>query len=201
MATVKVLIVGYHSKNVENRPKIGSSVTLIRGSKNIIVDTGSFLDKDRLINALNRENLAPEDIDMVIITHLDLDHIVNTYLFKNAKIFCKFRGGEYPGQTHFPAEGCLERTDLLKKDLIDKDIEIIFTPGHAEDMISVIVNTPEGKVAIAGDAIPGKEWLDFNRQPSKLVTDVEKFNKSRVKILEKADYIIPGHGDMFRVRA
>ncbi len=200
MATVEVLIVGHHSKNAENRPKIGSTVTLIRGSKNIIVDTGSFLDKDRLINALNRENLTPEDIDMVIITHLDLDHIVNTYLFKNAKIFCKFRGGEYPGQTHFPAEGCLERTDLVKKDLIDKDIEIISTPGHAEDMISVIVNTPEGKVAIAGDAIPGKEWLDFNRQPSELVTDVAKFNKSRVKILEKADYIIPGHGDMFRVR-
>jgi len=97
-------------------------------------------------------------------------------------------------------EGCLERTDLLKKDLFDKDIEIILTPGHAEDLISVIVNTPEGRVVIAGDAIPGKEWIDLNRQPSELVTDVEKFNKSREKILEKADYIIPGHGDMFRVR-
>lgn len=199
MATVKVLIKGHHSKNVEKRPKIGSTVTLIRGRKNIIVDTGSFLDKDRLINALGRENLTPEDIPMVIITHLDLDHIVNTYLFKNAKIFCKFRGGEYPGQTHFPSEGCLERTDLLKKGLIDKDVEIMLTPGHAEDMISVIVNTPEGNVVIAGDAIPGKEWLDLNRQPSELVTDVETFNKSREKIIEKADYIIPGHGDMFRV--
>jgi len=92
MATVKVLIKGHHSKDVENRPKIGSTVTLIRGQKNIIVDTGSFLDRDRLITALEKENLTPEDIDMVIITHLDLDHIVNTYLFKDAKIFCKFRG-------------------------------------------------------------------------------------------------------------
>ncbi len=199
MATVKVLIKGHHSKNVENRPKIGSTVTLINGRKNIIVDTGSFLDKDRLIRALERESLTPEDIEMVIITHLDLDHIVNTYLFKNAKIFCKFRGGEYPGQTHFPAEGCLERTDLLKKDLIDKDVELMLTPGHAEDMVSVIVNTPEGNVVIAGDAFPGKEWLDMNRQPSALLTDVEKFNESREKILEKADYIIPGHGDMFKV--
>ncbi len=199
MATVKVLIKGHHSKNVENRPKIGSTVTLIRGRKNIIVDTGSFLDNDLLINALAKENLTPEAIDMVVITHLDLDHIVNTYLFKNAKIFCKFRGGEYPGQTHFPLEGCLERTDLLKKDLIDKDVEIMLTPGHAEDMISVIVNTPEGKVVIAGDAIPGKEWIDLKRQPSELLTDVEKFNKSREEIIEKADYIIPGHGDMFRV--
>lgn len=200
MAEVKVLIKGHHTKNKENRPKIGSTVTLIKGRNNIIVDTGSFLDKDPLIDALGREGLTPEDIPVVIITHLDLDHIVNTYLFSRAKIVCKFRGGEYPGQIHFPSEGCLERTDLLQKGLIDEDVELMLTPGHAEDMISVVVNTPEGQVVIAGDAFPSKEWMDFTRQPSTLVTDVEKFNESRREILDKADYIIPGHGGMFRVK-
>ena len=199
MAEVKVLIKGHHTKNKENRPKIGSTVTLIKGRNNIIVDTGSFLDKEPLINALGKEGLTPEDIHVVIITHLDLDHIVNTYLFNRAKIFCKFRGGDYPGQIHFPLEGCLERTDLLKKGLIDEDIELMLTPGHAEDMVSVIVNTPEGKVVVAGDAFPSKEWMDFTRQPSTIVTDVEKFNESRRKILDRADYIIPGHGGMFKV--
>jgi glyoxylase-like metal-dependent hydrolase (beta-lactamase superfamily II) len=199
MAEVKVLITGHHAKDNENRPSIGSTVTLIKGQCNIIVDTGSFLDKGKLVQELENEGLRPEDIAAVIITHLDLDHIVNTYLFKNAKVFCKFRGGEYPGQTHFPSEGRLERTDLLKRDLIDKDVEIILTPGHAEDMISVIVNTAEGKVVVAGDAFPGKEWLDFSRQPSPLITDIEKFNHSRKMILEVADYIVPGHGEMFRV--
>ena len=200
MAEVKVLIEGHHTKNEDNRPKIGSTVTLIRGRSNILVDTGSFLDKDTLISGLEKEGLTPDDIDAVIITHLDLDHIVNTYLFRDAKIFCKFRGGEYPGQTHFPSEGSLERTDLLKRDLIDEDIEIMLTPGHAEDMISVIVNTPEGKVVVAGDAFPSKEWMDPDRQPSPILTDVEKFNKSRKRILEVADYIVPGHGEMFKVR-
>lgn len=199
MAEVKVLIEGHHTKNEDNRPKIGSTVTLIKSQCNILVDTGSFLDKEPLIRGLEREGLAPDDIDVVIITHLDLDHIVNTYLFNGAKIFCKFRGGDYPGQTHFPSEGSLERTDLLKKDLIDKDIEIMLTPGHADDMISIIVNSPEGKVVIAGDAFPSREWMDFNRQPSSIVTDVERFNESRKKILEIADYIIPGHGEMFKV--
>jgi glyoxylase-like metal-dependent hydrolase (beta-lactamase superfamily II) len=199
MAEVKVLITGHHAKDNENRPRIGSTVALIKGQCNIIVDTGSFLDKDTLIHELENEGLRPEDIAAVIITHLDLDHIVNTYLFNNAKVFCKFRGGEYPGQTHFPSEGRLERTDLLKKDLIDKDVEIILTPGHAEDMIPVIVNTAEGKVVVAGDAFPSKEWIDFNRQPSPLITDIEKFNQSRRMILEVADYIVPGHGEMFKV--
>ncbi len=200
MAEVKVLIEGHHSKNEENRPKIGSTVSLIKSHNNIIVDTGSFLDKDNLIHELKKEGLTPEDIDMVIITHLDLDHIVNTYLFRNAKIFCKFRGGGYPGHIHFPSEGCVERTDLLKKNLIDEDIEIMVTPGHSEDMISVIVNTAAGKVVVAGDAFPSKEWLDPNRQPNSLVTDVKKFNESRRKILKVADYIIPGHGGMFKVK-
>ncbi len=199
MADVKVLIQGHHTKNEDNRPQIGSTVTLIKSHINILVDTGSFLDKDTLISRLEEEELTPEDIDAVIITHLDLDHIVNTYLFRAANIYCKFRGGEYPGQTHFPSEGSLERTDLLKRDLIDKDIEVMLTPGHAEDMISVIVDTPDGKVVVAGDAFPSKEWMDFNRQPNSLITDVEKFNESRKKILEIADYVVPGHGEMFKV--
>ncbi len=201
MARVKVLIEGYHTKDKENRPKIGSTVTLIKGRTNILVDTGSFLDKEPLVSALGREGLNPEDIDAVILTHLDLDHIVNVYLFEKAKIFCKFRGGEYPGQIHFPFLGSLERTDLLAKDLIDEDIGIMLTPGHAEDMMSVIVNTPDGRVVVAGDAFPSEEWMDFKRQPSSLVTDVAKFNLSRKKILEIADYIIPGHGKMFKVRS
>jgi len=199
MAEVKVLIQGHHTKNEDNRPKIGSTVALIKGQTNILVDTGSFLDREPLIRELEMEGLAPDDIDSVIITHLDLDHIVNTYLFMHARIFCKFRGGEYPGQTHFPSEGSLERTDIQKKHLIDKDIEIILTPGHAEDNISVVVNTPGGMVVVAGDAFPSKEWMDPDRQPSEIITDVQKFNKSRKKILEIADYIVPGHGEMFKV--
>jgi len=199
MAEVKVLVEGYHIKDIEGRPIVGSTVTLIKSRNNIIVDTGSFLDTDTLISELDKEGLTPEDIGIVVLTHLDLDHVVNTYLFRKSKIFLKFRGGEYPGQIHFPSDGRVERTDLLEKNLIDEDIEIMLTPGHAEDMISVIVSTPEGKVVISGDAFPSKEWTDFNRQHDPLMADVNKFDESRKKILEVADYIIPGHGEMFKV--
>lgn len=199
MAEVKVLVEGYHIKDIEGRPIVGSSVTLVKGRNNILVDTGSFLDTDTLIRELDKEGLAPEDINIIILTHLDLDHVVNTYLFRKSKIFLKFRGGEYPGQIHFPSDGRVERTNLLKKNFIDEDIEIMLTPGHAEDMISVIVSTPEGKVVISGDAFPSKEWTDFSRQHDPLMADVNKFDESRKKILEVAEYIIPGHGEMFKV--
>jgi glyoxylase-like metal-dependent hydrolase (beta-lactamase superfamily II) len=199
MAKVKVLIEGYQKKYKKTRVKACSTVTLIKSRKNIIVDTGSFLEKDILIRELEKEGLTPQDIDAVILTHLDLDHTANTYLFKNAKVFLKSKGGEYPGETHFPSEGRVERTDLLKKNLIDEDIEIMLMPGYSEDMISVVVRTTQGKVVISGDAFPSKEWIDFRIQHNTHVADNNTFDKNRKKILELADYIIPGHGGIFKV--
>jgi len=199
MKEVKVLIKGEHSKNEEEKLVIGSTVTLIKGNKNIIVDTGSFLDKDKIIEELKKENLTPEEINIVVLTHLHLDHLVNTYLFKNAKVFCKFKGGDYPGQIHYPNKGCLERAEIADGKELMKGVSFLLTPGHTPDMISVVVNTTEGKVVIAGDAFPSKDFLDLNKEPIAMLTDIPEFNKSRKKILEVADYIVPGHGDMFKV--
>lgn len=198
MAEVKVLIEGNHQKLDDGKMKIGSTVTLIKSDKNVIVDTGSFLDKDKIIEGLEKENLSPRDIDIVILTHLHLDHTVNTYLFNNANIFYKLRGGSFAGLIGFPKEGKIQRFELVDGVEITRDVSILFTPGHAEDSISVVVNTSEGKVVIAGDAIDSKKLLDLNVQPP-LCWNLDEFNKSRKKILEIADYIVPGHGGIFKV--
>ena len=198
MAEVKVLVKGKHSKNEEGKLVIGSTVTLIKSSENIIVDTGSFLDKDKIIEELKKENLTPEDINIVVLTHLHLDHLVNTYLFKNAKVFCKFKG-TYPGQAHYPSKGYLEKAEIADGVKLTEEVEFLLTPGHTPDMVSVVVNTAEGKVVIAGDAFPNESFLNLEKQPDPLFMDVEEFNKSRNKILEIADYIVPGHGDIFKV--
>lgn len=197
MVGVKVLVKGAHEK-VDGKLKIGSSVTLIKSDKNIIVDTGSFTDKDLIIEELKKEGLAPEEIDIVVLTHTHLDHMVNTYLFTNAKVYCKFRGGSYPGQYHMPKDGCLERAEIKDGVNIAEDVEFILTPGHTEDMISVVAKTIDGVVVIAGDAISSEDWTDLNKQPE-LVYDMDLFNESRKKILEIADCIVPGHGKLFNV--
>jgi glyoxylase-like metal-dependent hydrolase (beta-lactamase superfamily II) len=200
MAEVIVLIEGENTRDKENKMSMGSSDTLIKSDRIILVDTGSIPAKDRLIQELEKQGLTPEDIDIVVLTHLHLDHMINVHLFNNAKVLCKVRGDEYPGQVHTLAQGCLERTDLFDSSSIAQDVECMLTPGHTDDMVSVLVKTPEGNVVVAGDAFPNEEWTDLNIKPSPLLNlDVEKFNKSRKKILEKADYIIPGHGKMFKV--
>ncbi|PIN76658.1 hypothetical protein COV17_01575 [Candidatus Woesearchaeota archaeon CG10_big_fil_rev_8_21_14_0_10_36_11] len=199
MASVNVLVKGQHSKNEDGKLVISSTVTLIKSNKNIIVDTGSFLDKETIIKELQKKDLTPESIDIVILTHLHLDHIVNTYLFKNAQVYCKFKKDPYSGQVHYPRKGCLERTEPFGELNLANDMCIISTPGHTEDMVSVVVDTVEGKVVIAGDAFPDKSFLDGKKQPDPLLVNIQEFNESRKKIIEIADFIVPGHGDMFKV--
>jgi len=197
---VKVLIEGKHEKQ-EEKVMIGSTVVLIKTDKNIIVDTGSFLDRDKIIEELKKQDLNPEDIDIVILTHLHLDHLVNVDLFNKAKIFCKFKGGkDYPGQYHVLSEGYLTRTDLSDGAQISKGVSILHTPGHSADMISVVIETDKGKIVVAGDTISDQSWKDFDKKADPIVvTSIEEFDESRRKILEIADYIIPGHGKMFKV--
>ena len=200
MAEVKILIEGIHKKTEEDKLKISSTITLIKTNKNILVDTGSFLDEKKIIEELKKENLSPKDIDIVVLTHLHLDHIINLHLFKNSKVFCKFRGGGYPGQVHFPKDGYLQRSNLTDGAEIADDVLIILTPGHSDDMISVVVDTNKGKIIVAGDAFPSEEFLDLDKQLDPLLIDVEEFNKSRKKVLEMADWVIPGHGPIFKVK-
>ena len=200
MAEIKVLIEGVNEKIGQDKLKVGSTVALIKTDKIILVDTGSFLDGGKLINELKMEDLTPEKIDIIVLTHIHLDHIINVHLFKNAKIICKFRGGLYPGQIHYPKDGCLQRFEIKDGVKIAKDVELILTPGHSDDMISAVVDTKEGKIVVSGDAISNEDWVDLNKMADPtMVTSIEEFNESRKKILSLADYVIPGHGKMFKV--
>jgi glyoxylase-like metal-dependent hydrolase (beta-lactamase superfamily II) len=198
MTEVKILIQGVHGKPIDGKLQIGATATLIKSDKNTLVDTGYFEDKETLVAALDEENLTPNQIDIVIITHMHLDHVVNTYLFENAKIFCKLRK-DYIGQYHIPKEKCLQRFELIDGTEIAKDVSILLTPGHTEDHISVLVKTEKGNIVIAGDAIADESFVELSSKPP-LAANFRDYDESRKKIIAVADYIIPGHGDMFKVK-
>jgi glyoxylase-like metal-dependent hydrolase (beta-lactamase superfamily II) len=200
MAEVKVLIEGKHQA-IEDKVYISSTVTLIKDDgKNILVDTSHIWNKEKLISALETEGLAPNDIDMVVLTHTHLDHTANTYLFNNAEIFAKFNFG-YPGQLHNTQEECIERFDIETGTNLSKDVEFLITTGHSIDSLSIKVNTADGIIVIAGDAIASEEFADLKKQPnSDWIYSLEEYNNSRKKILAIADFVIPGHGEMFKVK-
>jgi glyoxylase-like metal-dependent hydrolase (beta-lactamase superfamily II) len=83
---------------------------------------------------------------------------------------------------------------------IDDVVEVIPTPGHTRDDVSVIVRTRGGTYAIVGDLFENeadRDDEDLWRSSSEYPIEQEV---SRRKIMEIADFIVPGHGDVFRTR-
>jgi glyoxylase-like metal-dependent hydrolase (beta-lactamase superfamily II) len=194
MAEVKVLIKGYVKE--ENGAEFASSTTtLIReGDLNIIVDPG--MNRKLLLEFLRKEDLSPDKINYVILTHYHLDHSLLAGIFENAKVLDNSDAYSWDGKIE-PHKGKVPGTD----------IEIIRTPGHDMFHCSISVKTEEfGKVVIAGDVF---WWADNEKQKTDkenlirhkdpYMKNKEELAESRKKILEVADYIIPGHGKMFKV--
>lgn len=193
MADVKVLIEGY-AKKIENG-WIAHSTTCLVTTKNKKIITDPGCNRKKLLEALSREGLLTGNIDYVFLSHQHPDHILLAGIFENAKFIT------------FDAN-LMYNNDLLTefdKHELGKEIEIIETPGHVLEHISLIVDTSLGKIAIVGDVI---WWLENEEQVFDLHQkdhsqakgmNMDTLVESRKKVFAIADYIIPGHGKMFKV--
>lgn len=163
-----------------------SSVTLVEeGKLRIIVDTGTLGEDGILIDALSARGLSPSDIDIVVNTHLHLDHCGCNLLFRKA-IFYADRKENPPMHFQPTPDG---------KELCP-GVQFLSTPGHTTGSISLQV-TVEGKIyVIAGDAIPTFENYEKMTPPSVNI-DLRLAIESMKRIIERADHIVPGHGALF----
>ncbi len=192
MNEIKVLIEGY-AKKIKNGWIANSTVTLVKSNgKNIIVDPGC--NRGKLINALKKENLRPSDIDYVLLTHDHTDHALLAGAFEKAKIL-------NPKEI-YDKDVQIEHNNKIP----DTDVKIIQTPGHAHQHASLLVKTKKGNVVIAGDLWwwkdnekPRTDYNSLMRKHDSYVKEKDLISKSRENVLKIADYIIPGHGKMFKV--
>jgi len=187
MAEVKILIEGYTNadKNDEEEKEITCpTITLIKDNNlNIVVDPGVLESQQMLVEALKKEGLDVGDIDIVCITHSHIDHYRNMGMFHNAKTLEFF--GLWEGNSVSDWE-----------ENFSDDIKIIKTPGHNYDGITILVKTEKGIVAVCGDIF----WKENYPEKDPYATDDKKLKENRRKILELADYIVPGHAGMYKVK-
>ncbi|MBA2858584.1 glyoxylase-like metal-dependent hydrolase (beta-lactamase superfamily II) [Methanococcus maripaludis] len=147
--------------------EVASSVTFIETIKNkIVVDTSAKSKTEDLKIYFKNKKINMDEINYVINTHDHFDHVSNNDLFKNAKII---------NQSNF-------------KELNDPEIEIMETPGHTFDSISVIY----GDYLISGDASPLKNNILKERAPGVFV-DLELALNSIRKIKSLNKNIVTGH--------
>jgi len=144
------------------------------GDQNIIVDTGEMSpiqspDREKAIGGkiftfeegLARWGMTPADIDIVIHTHLHIDHCENDYKCENAIFYVhenELRRIHDPHPLDFryleDYFEDVERSGQVRKVSGDREIvpgiEVLHTPVHTDGGLSVAVATAKGKAIITG---------------------------------------------------
>tara|TARA_Y100000310_G_scaffold315307_1_gene365683 strand:+ start:160 stop:732 length:573 start_codon:yes stop_codon:yes gene_type:complete len=181
MAEVKVLIEGYVSgKDYDNSCCTISLVT--DGKIKMLVDPGTVKDQKLIVKALKKEKLKVSDINYVFITHSHMDHYRNIGMFPKAKALDFY--------------GIWEKDTVIEwKEKFTENIEIVKTPGHDRTGITLFVKTEKGIVGVCGDVF----WKENFPEKDLYASDREKLKKSRELVVEKADFIVPGHEGIFKV--
>lgn len=163
---------------------------------NVLIDTGTGLAPDYLLENLKNQGIAPEDIDTVINTHGHFDHIGGNYLFPNAKIAIGEFDAEIIRAENHPYSASRMFGESIKRHDVDIELkngdtiagfEVIHTPGHTEGGICLY----DGEILISGDTIfsqgvYGRTDLGGNFEDIK--SSIMKLNEYDIK------YLLPGHG-------
>ena len=200
MAKVKVLIKGLI--NLEEMRAWPSSALIIDNEKIIITDPGTVKSQKVITDALEKEGLTVNDITHVFITHSHLDHYRNIGMFPEAISIDMW--GEWIADKFNPKEWP-SKFDETNFGSFSDSIHVIKTPGHDESNLTFFVkgtskfkgNEISGMIAVCGDVFWKKDFPKLEEEP--FATDKKNLQKSRTLVLKNADYIIPGHDDIFKV--
>jgi N-acyl homoserine lactone hydrolase len=202
-------------------------VYAIKGAKeNILVDSGcadpewtekyhhyKIIQNEDLKGGLKKIGLHPNDIDIVICTHLHWDHCFNNDQFKNARIIVqkdeiRYAIAPLPMHALFyesqlikmrpPWLRAIENTEVIEGDMeICSGIDIVKIPGHTPGFQGVNVKTAKGNYFIVGDFCPLFEnWEGIpplKHIVSPIHVNLEDYYDSFKKIEKIADFVLPGH--------
>ena len=184
------------------------------GDKNILVDTGleqfvvpddlgkSFgLDILEFEDALISVDLKPEDIDIIIHTHLHNDHCENDYKCEKAKVYVQkaemdfFKNPHPIDHRYYP--DILDNNEVVEVEgdvNILEGIDVIFSPGHTVGGQSVSINTSKGKAIITGFCCNEKNFPKNGPAiaPGVHLNVMDAYDSIQ-EIREKADILIPIH--------
>lgn len=208
MARMDVLTYGFAF--VSDQGGFGfSNVSLLTvDNQRILVDTGPPSRRAEVFQALQSHDLNPDDIDLVVLTHLHWDHCLNVDMFKNARVLLHAREIDYiKSPTAKDYGAAFYVADMLDKlkiepvsegDTVVPGISIMETPGHTSGHISLVADVDGETVLVAGDALPDtgtvKRGIPYN-----VFWDVDDATESVEKMLDASSVFYPGHDRPFRV--
>jgi len=155
--------------------------------------------EENLKTQLVQHGLKPEDIDIVLNTHLHFDHCGNNALFPNAKFIVQASEFRYAfAPDRFQQAAYVRELFDVKLDYelahgkrqVTDDVFAVPTPGHSIGHQSVIVRIDDRNYVYCGDAAPTRENLERRNIPGVLYC-AHKALKSidHLRTIENAVYI------------
>jgi N-acyl homoserine lactone hydrolase len=161
-------------------------------------------------DALKKVGLKPEDIDLIICTHLHFDHNEQGHLYKKARFIIQkseLESALNPHPIEAPIYGDKKAYEDLDFKVIDGDtelvdgIKILSTPGHTAGSQSIMVNTTKGKIVVAGQCTNRYNFYPQEADPRSRMpvipptahVNVNEAYDSLLKIKKEADTVIPLH--------
>ena len=169
-----------------------NSVLVRTGKQNILIETGignklsdkmkSFYDpKEELLENLHGAGVSPEDIDIVINSHLHFDHCGWNTVYKNGRAVATFPKAKYYAQEGEWRHGCLQlerdRVSYISDNydplissgqmqLLNGSAEILpgisvaLYPGHTRNLQAIFIRSGGQTACYISDLIPTTWHLD-----------------------------------------
>lgn len=188
------------------------------GDQKILVDTGIHDPKwvhetispcrqehdEEIVSALKEgPGWHPEEVDLVINTHLHYDHCGNNRLFPNAKLIVQEKEWQaahhpIPSQREIYLNELYDEVDYFAWQFVHGEEEILpgikvfLTPGHSEGHQSVLVKTEQGNLCISADVANLLVNIQENI-PAGILTNTKEIFQSMDRVRQVADRIFPGH--------
>jgi N-acyl homoserine lactone hydrolase len=197
----------YKQLQAEGRP-VGMvampNTLLVCGERDYLVDPGLIMQGAPLFAALGSLGVDASDIQDVILTHLHFDHAEGLAAWPQRRVFVHRLETEAPYAQI--VAGMLETVRLEVVDgeqgEIEPGIRWLLTPGHSDGLITILVDSDDGLVAIASDCVgPLPEYFDEMDLPEDFGPERDELLEQwrRIRELDPA-VVIPGHNPPVRLR-
>jgi N-acyl homoserine lactone hydrolase len=176
---------------------------LIRGERDYLVDPGLVMQGAPLFGALQELGVDPNEIRDVILTHLHFDHAEGLAAWPQRTVYVHRLETEAPYAQLLAGQLEMVKMEMLEGEegKIEPGVRWIRTPGHSDGLITVLVDTDEGLVAIASDCVgPLPEYFEEMALPEDFGPEREELLEQwqRIRDLDPA-VVIPGHNPPVRL--
>ncbi|MFC7232631.1 MBL fold metallo-hydrolase [Saliphagus sp. GCM10025308] len=160
---------------------------LVTGGRTTLVDAGAM---DGVVDAIREHT---DDLEAVVLTHQHGDHVAELETVVDAFDPAVYAYADHPLRTE-----ALEAGERVR--IGDEDFEVVYTPGHADDHVSLVSATTlfSGDVVVHDDG--AFDYGSFGRTDmpgQSRETLIESLQHLLERLPDGVEHLYAGHGEVF----